>query len=50
MLRSSPKVARWEETDDVLVDALARLHRSLENVKLRRAATTTTWPCQRDGY
>ncbi len=33
MLRTSPKVRRWAETDDLLQDALVRLHRSLAQVK-----------------
>ncbi|WP_145051791.1 RNA polymerase sigma factor [Lignipirellula cremea] len=33
MLRTSPKVRRWTETDDLLQDALIRLHRSLAQVK-----------------
>ena len=33
MLRMSPKVRRWAETDDLLQDALVRLHRSLAQVK-----------------
>lgn len=33
MLRASPKVRRWTETDDLLQDALVRLHRSLLAVK-----------------
>ena len=33
MLRSSPRVRRFEETDDLLQDALVRLHRSLAEVK-----------------
>ena len=32
MLRRSPKVRRWAETDDVLQNALIRLHRSLAEV------------------
>ena len=31
MLRRYPKVRRWEETDDVFVEAITRLHRALEN-------------------
>lgn len=37
MLRGSPKIARWEQTDDVLVEAMSRLHRSLETVSLKTA-------------
>ena len=33
MLRHNPKVRRWEETDDVFVEAATRLHRALENVQ-----------------
>lgn len=33
MLRGSPKVKRWTDTDDLLQDALIRLHRSLAEVK-----------------
>jgi len=33
MLRASPKVRRFEQTDDVLQDALIRLHRSLAEVR-----------------
>lgn len=33
MLRNSPKVHRWEETDDVLIEALTKLHRSLETTQ-----------------
>ena len=33
MLRRYPKVRRWEETDDVFVEALTRLHRALETVQ-----------------
>lgn len=33
MLRASPKVRRFEQTDDLLQDALIRLHRSLVEVK-----------------
>lgn len=33
MLRGSPKVHRWEETDDVFIAALTKLHRSLETVQ-----------------
>ena len=33
MLRKSPKVRRFEQTDDLLQDALVRLHRSLAEVK-----------------
>ena len=33
MLRDFPRVHRWEETDDVFVAALAKLHRSLEAVQ-----------------
>ena len=32
MLRSYPRLMRWEQSDDVLQEALLRLHRSLENV------------------
>ncbi len=33
MLRRFPRVHRWEETDDVLTEALTKLHRSLETVQ-----------------
>ena len=33
MLRRYPKVHRWEETDDVFVEAVTRLHRALESVQ-----------------
>ena len=33
MLRRYPKVRRWEETDDVFVEAVTRLHRALETVQ-----------------
>ena len=33
MLRRYPKVRRWEETDDVFVEAITRLHRALETVQ-----------------
>jgi len=33
MLRRYPKVRRWEETDDVFVEAVTRLHRALEAVQ-----------------
>lgn len=33
MLRTSPKVKRWTETDDLLQESLIRLHRSLAEVK-----------------
>lgn len=33
MLRSYPRVRRWSETDDVLQNAMMRLHRSLAEVK-----------------
>jgi RNA polymerase sigma-70 factor (ECF subfamily) len=32
MLRNSPAVARWEQTDDVLQNALLRLNRALDSV------------------
>jgi RNA polymerase sigma factor (sigma-70 family) len=32
MLRDNPRVGRWEESDDVLQNALLRLHRALEEV------------------
>jgi len=34
MLRSYPHVKRWEETDDVLNQAMLRLHRSLADAQL----------------
>jgi RNA polymerase sigma-70 factor (ECF subfamily) len=33
MLRRYPNVRRWEETDDVFVAAITRLHRALETVQ-----------------
>ena len=33
MLRASPKLHRWEETDDVFVAAMTKLHRSLGAVQ-----------------
>ena len=33
MLHRFPKVHRWEETDDVFVEAVTRLHRALETVQ-----------------
>ncbi len=33
MLRGYPSVRRWSETDDVLQNAMIRLHRSLAEVK-----------------
>ena len=33
MLRHSPRVHRWEETDDVLIESLTKLHRSLETTQ-----------------
>ncbi len=33
MLRDNPAVRRWNETDDVLQNALVRLHRALETVR-----------------
>ena len=33
MLRRYPKVHRWEQTDDVFVEAVTRLHRALETVR-----------------
>jgi len=33
MLRRFPKVHRWEQTDDVFVEAVTRLHRALETVQ-----------------
>ena len=33
MLRSFPNVSRWSQTDDVLQNAMIRLHRSLADVK-----------------
>lgn len=32
LLRTFPEVARWEQTDDVLQDALLRLHRALGEI------------------
>ena len=33
MLRRFPGVRRWEETDDVFVEAVTKLHRALESVQ-----------------
>ena len=33
MLKGYPRLRRWEQTDDVLQNALLRLHRSLADVK-----------------
>ncbi|MEI7684818.1 MAG: sigma-70 family RNA polymerase sigma factor [Planctomycetota bacterium] len=33
MLRCDPRVARWEQTDDLLQASLVRLHRSLDSVQ-----------------
>jgi RNA polymerase sigma factor (sigma-70 family) len=33
MLHRCPRVQRWEETDDVFVEAVARLHRALAEVE-----------------
>jgi RNA polymerase sigma-70 factor (ECF subfamily) len=33
MLRRYPKVQRWEQTDDIFVEAVTRLHRALETVR-----------------
>jgi len=33
MVRRYPKVHRWEQTDDVFVEAVTRLHRALETVQ-----------------
>ena len=33
MLKSFPSVSRWSQTDDVLQNAIVRLHRSLADVK-----------------
>jgi RNA polymerase sigma-70 factor (ECF subfamily) len=33
MLRDNPRVRRWEQTDDVLQNALVRLHRALKAVQ-----------------
>lgn len=33
MLRDNPAVRRWEQTDDVLQNALVRLHRALQGIK-----------------
>ncbi len=35
MLRNYPGVHRWEETDDVLQNAVVRLHRTLQQVQLK---------------
>jgi RNA polymerase sigma factor (sigma-70 family) len=37
MLKSYPKVRRWEQTDDVLQNALLRLHRSLGQMTVEDA-------------
>ncbi|MDY0170641.1 MAG: sigma-70 family RNA polymerase sigma factor [Thermoguttaceae bacterium] len=33
MLRGFPRVCRWEETDDIFVEAVTKLHRSLKTVQ-----------------
>ena len=33
MLRASPKLHRWEETDDVFIAAVTKLYRSLDAVQ-----------------
>jgi RNA polymerase sigma-70 factor (ECF subfamily) len=38
MLQGYPRVRRWEETDDVLQNALLRLHRTLKEVPPRSVA------------
>ena len=38
MLKSYPNVRRWNETDDVLQNALIRLHRALQETKLETPA------------
>ena len=38
MLRRFPKVRRWSETDDVLQNAMLRLHRALADVKPESAS------------
>ena len=38
MLRRYPRLRRWEQTDDVLQNAVVKLHRSLEDVKPESAA------------
>jgi RNA polymerase sigma-70 factor (ECF subfamily) len=35
MLRGFPRLRRWEQTDDVLQNAMLRLHRSLSEIKPR---------------
>ncbi|CAN5350173.1 hypothetical protein BH10PLA2_BH10PLA2_34610 [soil metagenome] len=35
MLRNYPGVHRWEETDDVLQNAVLRLHRTMQSVQLK---------------
>ncbi len=35
--RRFPRVSRWEQTDDVLQNAVLRLHRALETVELQDA-------------
>ena len=60
MLRASPAVHRWEQTDDVMQNALLRLWRALEDVKpatarlaawrrCRFAASWWTWPATTSG-
>jgi RNA polymerase sigma-70 factor (ECF subfamily) len=34
MLRSHPKVHRWEQTDDVFQNAMIRLHRAMQKAKI----------------
>ncbi len=38
MLRANPRLRRWEQTGDVLQNALIRLHRSLETVQPQSVA------------
>ncbi len=38
MLKSYPKVHRWNETDDVLQNALIRLHRALQEIRPETSA------------
>ena len=41
MLRDYPRVGRWEQTDDVLQNALLRLWRALEDVRPATAREPT---------
>ena len=46
MLKNYPRLRRWEQTDDVLQNAMIRLHRSLAEVKPESVAQYP-WVCRR---